>query len=217
MARLKDTIINGDLQVSNEVAINGTLSLTAAALYLDEDDSLGGKGTDLIIDSDRVTTSRLKLTCAESGDAETSNPALVIGDSDGTQLFIDTNEIHAKNRGEVSTLYLNCDGNNGNVEIGGKCTASQFNASSDKRLKENIAPYISKKTILDLPIYKYDFINGKKNQIGCIAQDLQEICPEIVDENSNGYLSIQESKIVYLLLEEVKKLRKEVNELKGKI
>lgn len=94
-------------------------------------------------------------------------------------------------------------------------TAGSFNAMSDARLKENLRPLTPEKSILDLPTYKFDFINGAKNQIGCKAQDLQEICPEIVNEADDGYLSIQESKIVYLLLEEVKKLRKEIDDLKG--
>lgn len=99
----------------------------------------------------------------------------------------------------------------------GTVTAESFNAKSDARLKENFEPLAVKRSILDLPTYKFDFINGPKNQIGCKAQDLQEICPEIVDENSAGYLSIQESKIVYLLLEEVKKLKAEINDLKSKV
>lgn len=101
-----------------------------------------------------------------------------------------------------------------NVSSVGQVTAGSFNAKSDAQLKENFQPLKTKKSILDLPTYKFDFIDGLKNQIGCKAQDLQEICPEIVDEGTDGYLSIQESKIVYLLLEEVKKLRKEIDELK---
>lgn len=93
--------------------------------------------------------------------------------------------------------------------------AAFFSASSDARLKENFKVYTPEKSILDLPVYKFDFINGAKNQIGCKAQDLQDICPEIVNEGDDDYLSIQESKIVYLLLEEVKRLRKEVDELRG--
>jgi hypothetical protein len=69
---------------------------------------------------------------------------------------------------------------------------------------------------LELPIYKYDFIDGQKAQIGCKAQDLQKICPEIVQEGENGYLSIQESKIVYLLIDEIKKLKEEIKQLKEK-
>ena len=97
----------------------------------------------------------------------------------------------------------------------GRINASQFNATSDARLKENFKEYIPEKSILDLPVYKFDFIEGAKDQIGCKAQDLQEICPELVAKGSDGYLSIQESKIVYLLLTEIKKLREEVNQLKA--
>ena len=112
-----------------------------------------------------------------------------------------------------ATAFKTTDGNF--VTTNGQMTAQSFNATSDRRLKENIVDYICEKSILDLPVKKFDFIEGSRNQIGCIAQDLQEICPEIVHEGDDGYLSIQESKIVYLLLDEVKRLRKEVDELKG--
>jgi len=97
-------------------------------------------------------------------------------------------------------------------------TAGTFNAMSDKRLKENIVEYLPSKSILDLPIYSYNFISDEKktNKIGCLAQDLKEICPEIVKEDDKGYLSIEESKIVYLLLDEIKKLKKRVEELEAK-
>ena len=96
----------------------------------------------------------------------------------------------------------------------GQLTAQTFYALSDKRLKENIKEYIPQKSVLDLPIVEFDFKESGCHTIGCLAQDLQEICPEIVNTDSNGYLSINESKIIYLLLDEVKKLRKEVNMLK---
>ena len=48
-----------------------------------------------------------------------------------------------------------------------------------------------------------------------MAQDLKEICPEIVEEDEKGYLHIQESKIVYLLIEEIKKLKEEIKNLKN--
>ena len=91
----------------------------------------------------------------------------------------------------------------------------QLHIVSDKRLKENIEIYTCDKSILDLPIYEFDYKDSKKHSIGCMAQDLQEICPEIVHEDINGYLSIEENKLVYLLLDEVKKLKKEIDELKA--
>jgi hypothetical protein len=92
--------------------------------------------------------------------------------------------------------------------------ATGFKATSDRRLKENIKEFKPQSSILDLPIVEFDFKETKKHTIGCIAQDLQEICPEIVSKNEEGFLSIEENKLVYLLLDEVKKLRAEVNQLK---
>ena len=101
----------------------------------------------------------------------------------------------------------------------GSIYAYSYYATSDKRLKENINEYKFGKSVLDLPIYSFNYISDetKKKQIGCLAQDLQEICPELVIEDTNGYLSVNDSKVVYLLLDEVKKLNKRVNELEGKL
>ena len=94
-------------------------------------------------------------------------------------------------------------------------TATCFDVDSDYRLKKNIMLYDfqSNKSILDLNVYEFDYIKNNQHTIGCLAQDLQEICPEIVSEGKNGYLKINESKLVYLLLEEVKKLNTKINYL----
>lgn len=102
-----------------------------------------------------------------------------------------------------------------NVTLSGELQAQTVYATSDKKLKKNIKEYKPTKSILDLSIKEFDYKSNNLHTIGCIAQDLQEICPEIVHKNKDGYLMIEESKIVYLLLDEVKKLRKELDELKG--
>lgn len=119
-----------------------------------------------------------------------------------------------ENTGKTVTIY----GSNGNIESDGTIKAQSFDARSDRRLKENVVEYSPNKSILDLPIYSYNFISDEKKtkKIGCLAQDLKEICPEIVKEDDKGYLSIEENKIVYLLLDEVKKLKKRVDELEAR-
>lgn len=98
-----------------------------------------------------------------------------------------------------------------------KIQAKTFDAISDMRKKTAIQDYICKKSILDLPVKEFEFIDDETHtkNIGCIAQDLQKICPEIVHEDKDGYLSIEETKLVYLLLQEVKELKKELKTLKG--
>lgn len=93
--------------------------------------------------------------------------------------------------------------------------ARTFNATSDFRKKTNISEYSCKKSILDLPIKSFEYLDDKNHSkyIGCIAQDLQEICPEIVNADKDGFLTIQENKLVYLLLQEVKALKKQIEKL----
>lgn len=95
-----------------------------------------------------------------------------------------------------------------------KVTAGSFVSTSDLRLKENVKDFKYKKSILDLKVKTFDFKNGEKNQIGCIAQDLAEIYPELVETRDDGYLAIKETKLVYLLIEEIRNLKEEINKLK---
>ena len=105
-----------------------------------------------------------------------------------------------------------------NIYASGKTTGSTFDAISDKRLKENIKPFECKKSILDLPVYTFNFKSdeGKVEHVGCLAQELQGICPEMVHKGENEYLSIEETKLVYLLIQEVKKLKERILKLKTK-
>lgn len=202
--------INGTL---NGVAI-GTSNISGAAKF----NGAAINGTTFngaTINNGNITASSLKSTGTIQGNS------IELGPKNSTGGYIDFHlDANKDNNGR---FWLDSNGvfrfsnavtvsdDSGNYK---KITAGTFNAMSDMRLKENFQPLKPEKSILDLPTYKFDFINGAKNQVGCKAQDLQEICPEIVNEDANGMLSIQESKIVYFLLEEVKKLRKEVDDLK---
>lgn len=116
--------------------------------------------------------------------------------------------------GNPTTLSTYVDDNIFITPKDGKITATCYHAKSDLRLKENIKDYIPKNSILDLPIVEFDFKNSAKHQIGCIAQDLQNLFPELVDTNDDGYLTIAENKLVYLCILEIKKLKAEIEALK---
>ena len=100
----------------------------------------------------------------------------------------------------------------GNLSTTSNITANAFYATSDRRLKENIIDYKPEKSILDIPVKEYNFIGDDKKHIGFIAQDLQKVFPELVTERTDGYLSIEESKLIYLLIDEVKKLKEKVGD-----
>jgi hypothetical protein len=91
--------------------------------------------------------------------------------------------------------------------------------SSDVRLKNivgKIENALAKVNTLD-PIYytrKDDEYNEKK--IGLIAQEVQEILPEVVQRDSDGFLTVAYPRLVSILIGAVKELSEEVDKLKGK-
>jgi len=91
-------------------------------------------------------------------------------------------------------------------------------ASSDEQLKENIST-------IENPIDKVNELRGvdfnwKKNgkkQIGVIAQEVEKILPELVEEMPDGYKGVYYGNIVGLLIEAIKEQQKQIDELKEKI
>lgn len=57
----------------------------------------------------------------------------------------------------------------------------------------------------------------KKFDVGLIAQDVQKVLPEIVVEKSDGYLGIKYDRVIALVLEALKELALEVEEIKKKV
>jgi hypothetical protein len=55
------------------------------------------------------------------------------------------------------------------------------------------------------------------HDVGVIAQEVQKIVPEIVVERKSGYLGVDYKRLVPLLIESVKELKREVNDLKKKV
>ena len=73
---------------------------------------------------------------------------------------------------------------------------------SDIRVKENLEKL---DTIDGINIYKFDYINGAKNQVGVIAQEMQEKCPECVIEGD--ILRVDYSKLPEKVQARIEELR----------
>jgi hypothetical protein len=100
-------------------------------------------------------------------------------------------------------------------------TATAFNTSSDRRLKENIAPAEDAGEIIDaIEIVKHDWKAGGHTRYGAIAQDLYSVAPEAVLAGDDGEevektWGVDYSKLVPMLVKEIQSLRARVAALEG--
>ena len=98
-------------------------------------------------------------------------------------------------------------------------------ATSDRALKENLKPIANALYKLDnIQGYTFDWkddenlvaVHGfRGHDIGVIAQEIEEILPEVVITRDSGYKAVKYEKIVPFLIQCIKELKDEINELKG--
>lgn len=54
-----------------------------------------------------------------------------------------------------------------------------------------------------------------KRHFGFVAQELQQVYPDLVYENDNGYLSVNYTELIPILVQSIKELKSEIDELKS--
>jgi len=98
-------------------------------------------------------------------------------------------------------------------------------SSSDKTLKENISNIenaVDKVSKINGVYYNWTFEAqekhkhfGKEKEIGVIAQEVEEVLPEIVQTRDDGTKAVKYERLCALLIESVKELKKEIEEIKS--
>ena len=86
--------------------------------------------------------------------------------------------------------------NSGAVEfLRGSVTSINFITTSDRRLKSDIKPIKDGLSVLK-QFTSYEYIKDEKQDAGFIAQEVKEVIPYSVFENSEGYLSMNDRPIL---------------------
>jgi hypothetical protein len=97
-------------------------------------------------------------------------------------------------------------------------TVTSITESSSIALKENVSPLTNAlDSILQLCGVSYDRRDGsRKNEVGLIAEEVNKIIPNLVTKSASGDPEgIQYSKLTAYLVEAIKSLKAEIDELKG--
>ncbi|MCM8791562.1 MAG: tail fiber domain-containing protein [Candidatus Omnitrophica bacterium] len=147
---------------------------------------------------------------------------LGIGDNNGdnqlTSADIPTTNGHVWISGRVGIGTTNVDKE---LKVNGTVYANSYECPSDVRLKENIAEVngILNK-LLNINVYRFQWKNRVYDngfQYGVLAQEVKDYFPELVTQDSAGYLGLKENQINALLLQAVKEQQKKIEELEARI
>jgi hypothetical protein len=213
---LTSTSVGGAASVSRfTVAANGMIT-SANSIAISIDGSAISSGT--------VAAARMPFTMNQNV-GTTNSPTF----SGLTLTSLSTGTISAS--GAVGTGALTVTGtmsasgatSTGALTVTGAITATgDITAffTSDARLKDNLQPItdaLSKVKTLDGVTFNWNNLAEDKDldvrEAGVIAQQVQNILPEVVTQRDNGYLAVRYEKLVPLLIEAIKELNAKVEQL----
>jgi mucin-19 len=134
-----------------------------------------------------------------------------------------TNAIHyvkfsPVSTGTTATLNVNTDRLQFNPSTG-TLSATVFTSLSDRTQKEDIRPIENAIGIVNqLTGVRYNWKNNtNKPSIGLIAQDVEEVIPEVVVEMADGLKSVSYGNIVAVLIEAIKEQQVRIEELEDRL
>lgn len=133
------------------------------------------------------------------------------GDSEKNAMFIGAKVLFGEPV-DASTYTTNAwvDCSTGNASFN-EITVNNIINNSDERKKINISDTKVKalEVINKINLKEFDWkIDGKHQEIGIIAQELKEICPELVAKDSDGFYGIESNKLIYYLIKAIQELQK---------
>jgi len=157
----------------------------------------------------------------------TSSDDLLINSFDDVTINLDSNNNDASSTFDIrqhsttltgGTLLFQVD-QSGNARATADVIAYY---SSDKRLKDNLKPISnSLEKLQKLTGYEFDW-NEKQDtyeghDVGVVAQEVEEVLPEVVATRDSGYKAVKYEKMIPLLIEAIKEQQQQINELKEKL
>ena len=186
--------VDGNVDVSGGLNVDGNVDVSGG-LNVDGNVQIDGQ----ILGNGCTTTTASGIACGTFNSKQ--DGLLVVG-----------NGTSSGARSDALTLD-----HSGNLVIQGDLTAF---STSDIRLKKNLTKI---KDPLDklgkINGYLYDWIEDgnthhRGRDVGVVAQEIEEILPELTITRDNGYKAVKYDKIVALLIECVKEQQKQIDALK---
>jgi hypothetical protein len=204
---------SGDLYVGAALSVTGATTLSST-LGVTGNTSIGGT---LGVTGATTLSSTLSVTSNSTvGGALTVTGATTLSSTLGVTGAVTLSDNTASTSKTTGALIVTGGvGISGALFVGGDITAFD---TSDQRLKDNITPISNAlNKVLSISGNTFDWNDKSEKEgkdVGVIAQEILEVLPEAVTTRDNGYLAVRYEKIVPLLIEAIKELKAEIDELK---
>jgi len=198
--------------VSGSVSFNGTSNVSITAVVANDSHTHDGRYYTEAESDSRFT--------ASAGDVMTGdlrfndNVLLTLGTGADAELFCNGSHMYMDLNAGISNFYIR-DGSTTRFtfdDVGHFTATGNVTAYSDRRLKSDI---VTIPNALDTvsKLRGVNFTKDGKASTGVIAQEVQEVMPEVVHVGEE-YLSVAYGNLVGVLIEAVKELKAEVEALK---
>jgi hypothetical protein len=227
------TNATGVLKIATETSgIAVTIGHTTSEITIADNATINGTASvvgDLTLSANIVAAAAITLDCggditldADGGDIVFSDGGTTIATLSNTSSdFVITTGVQDKDfiikgddgGGAITALTIDMSA------AGAATFNNDITAFSDRRLKtdiKNIENALPKVMQMQGVYYKRNDIENAREQIGVLAQDMEAILPEVVltADDEIGTKSVDYAKITAVLIEAIKELKAEIDELK---
>jgi len=92
-------------------------------------------------------------------------------------------------------------------------SATDINSTSDARLKQSLQPIDGLHTLQKLQPIQFSWTQSGNISYGLIAQELEQVLPELVSEREDGFKTVSYIPLIAFLIQAVKELDEKINQL----
>lgn len=197
---------------SFENAAAGTTATGVGGLFLVSNSNTGTVTNARVIAAESINTGTVTdlygvSVILPSTGTVTNSYGVYIGNQSATNKF-GLYQIDATSRNYLAgNLGVGITNPTTKIDVSGDVRATSFISTSDRRLKKDIKVSRGLATVVQLEGVEYRWRENDKKELGLIAQDLENIIPELVVTNeATGFKSVKYQGLIAPLIEAVKEL-----------
>ena len=193
-------------------SITGNAGTVTGGVYTSGDQTIAGVKT--------FSSNIVAPGISRTGDFTIDASGDIILDAQGNQIYFYDAGVQRGYLGvgaaDTISLYTGASTLNTTFAGANLTCSGDITSSSDARLKENVVTVDSAlDKVSNLRGVYYNKIGETERKLGVIAQEVEAVIPEVVSSDIDGMKSVAYANMVGLLIEAIKELKAEINELKS--